>query len=462
MSARKLLLLIFVLGLGASVETAWQVREHVGLGATGCRVLRGRFHGPSFSYESETTERLAAGASLEVQNAFGAVHTRIGPPGEVKVTLRKVVFLPTEEKAREFASRITLSASHGPSSLLLASNRDELDRSHPEVGFETHLELALPPDTSLKVRSEHGAVQVADVAQADVTGSFDSVRVERVKGDATIEARHGDVYALGVGGALALSARHGDVELEDVSGASRLDVEHGAVKATRTGALDVKLAHGGLEARDVRGDLVHNGRHSGVEATGVEGATRIETAYDGVRLSDLRGEVRIKAEHARVEVSDARAAVSVESSYDGVTLARIAGPVEVAVTHGGLDAESIEQGLRVKASGDSVEVDGFSGPAQIEAQRSSVRLVAAAPVTSEVSVTTTHGSIELAVPTDSRFELDASSRRGEVSIELPGFKTSRTEEGRLLGTFGAGGARVQLSADHGSVTVSAATNVAQR
>ena len=57
MSARKIGLLILILGLGSALETAWAVRSHVDMGPEGCRVLGGRFYGPSYSFEETSSRR---------------------------------------------------------------------------------------------------------------------------------------------------------------------------------------------------------------------------------------------------------------------------------------------------------------------------------------------------------------------------------------------------------------------
>ena len=113
MSARKIGLLLLILGFGAVVETAWHVRGDVRIGPEGCRVIGGRFYGPSYSFEQSLEQAVPAGEAprLEVKNAFGGVHVTAGAPGVVKVKLRKVVFLPTEEKAKAFADRVELRVS---------------------------------------------------------------------------------------------------------------------------------------------------------------------------------------------------------------------------------------------------------------------------------------------------------------------------------------------------------------
>ena len=251
MKASKIGLLILVLAFGGAIETAWSVRQNIGFGPQGCRVLAGRFYGSSFSFDAEQTQPVPAGTAIEVVNAFGGVTVRAGDPGQMKIALRKVVFRPTEEQARAFANQIRVNAAVEGNVLRVRTNRDELE-NHSEgrdVGFETHLELTVPPATQVTVRNEHGRVEVADAARADVTSSFDEVRLSRVAGAARIQSRHGDVLASTVGGDLSLVARFGRVELQDVQGRATVDSEHGDVSAARTGGLELAAAFSRREAR---------------------------------------------------------------------------------------------------------------------------------------------------------------------------------------------------------------------
>jgi len=71
----------------------------------------------------------------------------------------------------------------------------------------------------------------------------------------------------------------------------------------------------------------------------------------------------------------------------------------------------------------------------------------------------TQGEVRLEVPDGSRFDLDAESRRGELSTEVPGLTTSQTggEPGRahsIAARLAGGGVTVRLRAD-GDVTLEA-------
>jgi DUF4097 and DUF4098 domain-containing protein YvlB len=463
MKAAKIGLLILILGFGGVIETAWAVRNRIGIGPAGCRVLRGRFYGPSFTFDgAEERQPVAAATAVEVENAFGGVRVIQGGPGEVRISLRKVVFQPTEEAARTFASRLRVEKTLTGAVLRVTTNRRELEYGPNDVGFETHLEIAVPPDTPVKVQAEHGRVEVADAARAEITNSYDSVQVERVKGPVVIDSRHGDVSVSGVGGTLSLNARYGDVTLLDVTGAATLTVEHGEVEADRLGPLTLTVHHGELKATEVRGDLEVHGEHVGVDVTGVTGRAVVETSFGDVAARSVTGELRVTTKRGGVEATDVSGAVVAEASFGDVVLERIAGPVDVAVEHGGFRASGLEKGARARTSGDEVVLDGFRGAVDLQVQRAGIHLVPAAALTDPVTATATHGGIRLEVPRESRIDLEAAAPGGEVQVDVPGLVLTRTEAARVTGKLGGGGSMVKLTADHGDVRVEAPAAVAAK
>jgi len=448
-SARKIAFLILIVAFAATVETAWNVRGDVSIGPEGCRVMGGRFYGPSWTFEAAGERALEPGETprLDVKNAFGSVRVSAGAPGVVKVRLRKVVFLPTEEKARAFADRIELRLSGGGGRALVATNRDELRRE--DTGFETHLEIEAPKEAQVEIRSEHGRVELADVAAADVASSFDGVAIARVAGDVALEARHGDVGIKGVGGGLVLSARHGNVEVAGVAGSARLDVQHGDLQVLRTGPAEIELAHGALTAEAIAGDLLVKGQHAPLRAADVTGGAELRTSFGEVRAERVGGELRARAEHGEVTATDVTGGASIEATHGSVTLERVAGPVEAAVEHGGVSGRALARGARVRGSGGDVTLTGFAGPLDLQIERGSAKLSPGAPLDAELSVRASHGGVELEVPDGSRFDLEAESRTGQVEAPLDGIRSedARGRGARAAGRHGGGGVSVRLDAD---------------
>ena len=450
MTARKIALLVLIVGFAATVETAWHVRGDVKIGPEGCRVMGGRFYGPSWAFEAAAERAVAAGKAprLEVENAFGEVSVVAGAPGAVKVRLRKVVFQPTEEKARAFAERIELRLTGDGERVRVGTNRDEIGR-RDETGFETHFEIEAPPETVVEIRNEHGRVELSGVAAADVAASFDGVSIERVAGMVKLEARHGDVGVHGIGGALELNSRHGSVSVSGVTGASRLDVQHGNLEVLRSAGLEVDLAHGELEAESIGGDFVVRGQHAPVRGFDVFGRAHVETSFGDVRLERVGGELYARVQHGGVTGSDVTGGANIEVTHDGVTLERVAGPVEAVVQHGGVEARGLARGARIRVSGSDVTLDGFSGPIDLEVDRGSARLAPGSPLDAEIVARSTHGDVRLEVPEGSRFELEAESVRGRVDAPLEGLTAE--DEGhrgqRASGRHAGGGVSVRLKAD---------------
>jgi len=461
-NARKVGLLLLILGTGAAIETAWSVRSHIDIGPAGCRVLGGKFYGQSYRFEEEAVRPATADARIEIKNAFGAVRVRAGKPGEVKVTLEKVVYLPTEEKAREFAAGVKLALEDSETALRIGTNRDELARRGDDVGFETHFTVDVPGGAAVVVTNEHGETEVQDVARAEVDSSFDSLRVERIAGDAQLKHRHGDVSVADIRGALSLNSRYGGVTVKDVAGRATVDSQHGDVAVEKAGGLQVAFAHGGLNVKAVSGDLEARGEHGGVQVSEVTGSAKVATSFGSVEVSQVGGEARLTAKHGGVEAADVKGGLTAEASFDRVKLERIGGPAEVTVEHGGVVAREMDKGLRAKVSGDSVELDAFRGPVEIDVERGSATLHPRGAITETVSVKTSNGGIRLDVPASSRFELEAHVRRGEIAVNVPGLTVTETAPHTLRGVLGNGGVSVRLSAEGGDVTVEGAAERAAK
>jgi len=462
--ASKIGLLILVLGFGGAVETAWSVRQNIGFGPQGCRVLAGRFYGSSFTFDAEQTQPVPAGTAIEVVNAFGGVTVRAGDAGRVKIALRKVVFRPTEEQARAFADELRINAALDGNVLRVGTNRDELENRSEgrEVGFETHFELTVPPATAVTVRNEHGRVEVADAATADLTNSFDEVRLARVSGAARIQSRHGDVLASTVGGDLSLVARHGRVEIQDVQGRATVDSEHGDVTAARTGGLVVRASFGEVGVEGVRGDLEVRSQHGPVTARDVSGAATIEGSFGDAQVEKAGGDVRITVAHGAIDAADVAGGVVAETTFGDVVLARVGGPVQVKVAHGGVKARALEKGAQISASGADVVIDGFRGEVRVEVERGGVSLAPAGALTDPVWASAAQGAVRLEVPAGSRFVLDATAEPGEVHVDVPGLVLTSTTAGVTKGEIGGGGSSVHLQARHGDVRVQAATTAAAK
>ena len=174
MTGSRIVLLGTLLCLGASVETAYRVREQIGVGPFGWRLFGGKFYGPSHSFDESATRELAAGMPVAVDNAFGDVEVLAGESGRVEIALRKLVYLGSQEKAQAFAQRVRLLAEVREGRLEIRTNRAELEQESDafDVGFETHLSVRVPTGTAIAVKGSHGRATVEGAGETRIENDF--------------------------------------------------------------------------------------------------------------------------------------------------------------------------------------------------------------------------------------------------------------------------------------------------
>jgi hypothetical protein len=447
-------LFLLIMGFGGVVETAWQVREHVPGGTRfGWRMFRGRYDGPSHPFEQAPhTVPLPAGTAVRVENEFGAVRVAAGQAAEARVVLRTVVYEPSAEKARAFASHVRLDTRTENGVLHIGTNRREVERG--DTGFETHLEIQLPAGTALQLRNEHGETSVADVGSLDLEAGFEAVDVQRVQGDARLQVRHADTSIGDVSGALQLTVRHGDLAAARVKGATRLDLEHGRAELEDTASLHASTRHATVRAVRVGGGLEVQGEHTEVDATGVQGPATVRTSFQNVALTDVTGDAILENQNGGVKLLRVGGRVEATTRHDDVELDTIGGPVKVTVQNGGVAARGLAQGGEIQASHDAIDVDGWSGALSVAGENTSVHLESGQPLSGRLEVRTSHDDLKLDLPAGAPLEISARAEHGDVRVELPGLSTTTSTSDFVAGRVGSGGPAVSLQATNGTIVVS--------
>ncbi len=462
MRASRLGLLLLILGFGVFIEAVWDARAHISIGASGCRVLAGRFYGPSFEFEDQARlEPSGASLPIVINNSFGDVTVSPGEGSSVQVELRKVIFRPTQAEAEEFAGRIRIALREESGRILLENNRSDLAAEHSghrEIGFETHFTVHVPRGSTLRIDNSHGGVDVEDMGAVEVTNSYEPLRVRRISGPTVLTNRHGSVHAEQVAGTLRVASRYADVEIQDVDGTAALDAHHGDVQARSVAALDLKIRHGRLDTEDVGGALSVHGSHASVSASRVMGRCDVETTWGDVTLSELADSARVTASHGALRASDIAGSFDGETSYKDAEIERVGGKVGLRLRQGGLTGRDLKGGAEIETSGEDLLLERFEGPVKVNASRGNVRLLSADPLTEDLQVVAAHGDIVLGVPASSRFDLDATARRGAIEIDpqLELVVQSRDEGRRsqqVEGSLGGGGASVMLRAERGNVRI---------
>lgn len=203
-----------------------------------------------------------------------------------------------------------------------------------------------------EVTAHHADARVANVTgDATVSASYGEVRLEDVSGRGRIDGQNAEVLCRRIAGEVEVGTSYELITLEDV-GPARIDARHADVKADAVhGALSVADRYARVEATGVAGGLHVEGQNVAVSARDIMGGEiRVVSTYEDVDLLNVEGPIFVGLAHGDLvlEPRSLAAAITVNDEHGAVELRWPAGeenPLE-AQSRGG----SIRWGLALPPS----------------------------------------------------------------------------------------------------------------
>lgn len=239
--------------------------------------------------------------------------------------------------------------------------------------------------------------------------------------DATIEAfgRAGDFDVSGLDGDVRISSDNAGVRLQDIGGNVVVDTNHGDV----------------IRCTNVRGSVELKGHSSDVELDKIAGQVTIDGSYSGT--------LTFRQIDRPLRLDNFGTSVSVEKINGELTMDR-----------GSFSAQGIIGPSQVTTHATDVEIAGFTNTLEVSVDKGDVSLRPAPGTLSPMSVHTSSGNIDLALPGAAAFELTASTDRGGIENDFgSSLKTESAGKGaRLMGAVGSGPA-LNLTTDRGTITI---------
>lgn len=148
------------------------------------------------------------------------------------------------------------------------------------------LEVTLPSDTRVVVRTENGDVVASGLAR-DVDLSSDNGQVEAsgIGGGVGVRSGNGDVTVSEIAGDVVARTSNGRVEVEDAGGAVVADSSNGDITVRAAGSdVEARTGNGRIDVGDVDGDVSARSSNGRVDVDGVSGNVRAETSNGDVTV----------------------------------------------------------------------------------------------------------------------------------------------------------------------------------
>jgi hypothetical protein len=244
------------------------------------------------------------------------------------------------------------------------------------------------------------------------------------------------------------------------------------VSVPRTAAIEGRGSTGDYDVTDVGGSVDIASGNAGVRLANIGGNTKVDLQRsDIVRAVDVKGDVDIEGRGSDVELENIAGQVTVNGSYSGtmqfknlakplhlesrntdLQVEKVAGTLTMDL--GELNATNLIGPVRVVTKSKDIHIEDFTQSLELETERGDIDLKPGKVPLAQIDARSRSGNIELELPDAAKFEIRATTSRGEAQNEYGAPLQSATEGegGTVKGKVG-NGAVITITTDRGAVTV---------
>jgi Putative adhesin len=247
-----------------------------------------------------------------------------------------------------------------------------------------------------------------------------------------------------------------------------LDLE---VSAPRGVVIQTRGGRGDLEFTDVAGVEV-SGPSSDVRLTRIAGDVKLDLARGGdIHASGIGGSVELEGRGDDVELENIAGQVTIRGSYAGelvfrnlakplrfesrqTTLHAEGVPGEISMDLGQFTAKNVTGPFRLNSRSRDIRMEGFTESLELETERGDIDLDPGKQPLPRIEARSRSGNIEISLPGNAKFEIEAAAERGETHNEFgPAITTQGGSRNSSLRGGVGGGPMIRLNTDRGSITV---------
>jgi hypothetical protein len=234
----------------------------------------------------------------------------------------------------------------------------------------------------------------------------------------TVNSNHGDINISGISGPLTASTKSGNIEIHDAGSDVAAQLETGDARiANVSGSVHLTGRGNEIEVNDVAGDATFEGEFFGpIHVRNVTKTTHYASQKADLTLVHMTG--RLELDSGEINVSDVDGPAKLSTHDKDMEVENVAGRLDISDTHG------------------------------------SIKVSCSQPPRADINISNESGEVDLTLPSDSKFEISAVSRSGEVQsdFEDPSLKQDNENgTGKLTGKVGSQGPKIQITTSYGAI-----------
>jgi DUF4097 and DUF4098 domain-containing protein YvlB len=199
---------------------------------------------------------------------------------------------------------------------------------------------------------------------------------------------------------------------------------------------DLRMQTGSGEQRveGIRGPLDVSSGSGSLKISAIGDRVHAETGSGDIDINRVKGNVHAKTGSGSIDASDIAGAFEANSGSGHITLQQTApGSVRVDTGSGGMELHGVEGSLEAKAGSGTIKAEGSP--------------------TGAWSLHTGSGEVNLKLPSNAAFDLDAHTSSGSISIDQPHSVQGSIGRKEVRGRVGGGGVPVEVETGSGDIQI---------
>ena len=191
---------------------------------------------------------------------------------------------------------------------------------------------------------------------------------------------------------------------------------------------------GNQSVEGIRGPLEVDAGSGGLKISGISNRVQVGTGSGNIEIEQVKGDVRAKTGSGSIQATDIAGGFEAETGSGRITLQQTApGSVREETGSGGMELHGIRGSLEAKAGSGTIRADGSP--------------------TGAWSLRTGSGGVQVKLPHDASFDLEAHTSSGSISVDHP--VTVQGSMGRkdIRGKVRGGGVPVEVQTASGNIEI---------
>jgi hypothetical protein len=334
--------------------------------------------------------------------------------------------------------------------------------------YSATVEQPFAPGSDLKVVSDRGDVVVNTWAEPKIKVVVrKKVVADSEEQGKKIDSETQPTFTAG-GTTVTLNANTGSAGNNAVASDLEIYVPQKANVEVSTRRGDIRIAgragnittssHGDVTVADNAGNLSISLRRGSVRATNIKGDISVDGRVDDTTISDVSGEVRFTGDFfGQMNLAKVAKGVSFHSSRTDMQMARLDG--DLTMESGDLRARAILGPMHVTTRSKDIHIEDVSGNLKIDNSNGMVEYRAGRGL-GDVEINNQRGTVQVMLPNNAAFKIDARADRGEIETDFPSIQVKSEHNSQSAsGTVGSGGPQVKLTSDRGDVHIRQSTGL---